>query len=79
MAFHYANAWEDKNEKGQDIIVMFGCPQDYVDIALEKEHPFLEDVGFRIKFTKFVLNLETGEANMKVLIDDMSLEFPVIN
>ena len=26
MTFHYVNAWEDKNEEGEDIIKMFGCP-----------------------------------------------------
>ena len=32
MVFHYVNAWEDKNDKGEDIIVMFGCPQENVNI-----------------------------------------------
>ena len=61
------------------MIVMFGCPQDSVDIALDKEHPFLEEGDFRIKLTKFTFNLHTGEAGMRVLNDDLSVEFPVIN
>ena len=77
--FHYANAWEEKNEKGEDLIVTFGCPQEVVDIALEKEHPFLEDGDFKIKFAKFTLNLATGQADMRVVLDDLSVEFPVIN
>lgn len=77
--FHYANAWEEKNELGQDIIVMFGCPQDIVDIALEKDHPFFEDENFRIKFAKFTFNLVTGEAHMRTVVDHLSLEFPIIN
>jgi len=77
--FHYVNAWEEKNEKGQDIIVMFGCPQHNVDIAIEKEHPFLEDGNFSIKLAKFTFNLDTGEADMRVVNDNLSVEFPVVN
>jgi len=58
---------------------LFGYAQEYVDIALEKEHPFFEDAEFKIKLTKYTFNLVTGEADMKYLVDDISLEFPVIN
>lgn len=77
--FHYANAWEEKNDKGHDLVVMFGCPQETVDIALEKDHPFFEDENFRIKFAKFTFNLTTGEADMKYVVDHLSVEFPIIN
>jgi carotenoid cleavage dioxygenase len=58
---------------------MFGCPQDYFDIALEKDHPFFEDENFRIKLAKFTFNMVTGEADMKYVVDHLSLEFPIIN
>lgn len=49
--FHFVNAWDSKNEKGEDIVTMFGCAlsdvnlehkhkEDYNDPS-EKEHPFL--------------------------------------
>jgi carotenoid cleavage dioxygenase-like enzyme len=31
------------------------------------------------KLTKFIFNLATGEAIMEKLVDDISIEFPVIN
>lgn len=77
--FHFVNAWEDKNDKGQDIVVMFGCPQETVDISLEKDHPFFEDENFRIKLAKYTFNLVTGEADMQYVVDHLSLEFPIIN
>ena len=50
-----------------------------VDIALEKDHPFFEDENFRIKLAKYTFNLVTGEADMKYVVDHLSLEFPIIN
>jgi len=59
---------------------MYGCPQDYVEISLDKEHPFLEgSSGFTIKLAKYIFNLETGEATMETLVDDLSCEFPIVN
>jgi len=28
FAFHYVNAWEEKNAEGEDIIVLYGCAQE---------------------------------------------------
>jgi len=58
---------------------MYGCAQETVDISLEKDHPFFEDENFRIKFTKFTLNMVTGEGDMKYIVDEISMEFPLIN
>lgn len=58
---------------------MFGCPQESVDISLEKDHPFFEDENFRIKLAKYTFNLITGEADMKYVVDHLSVEFPIIN
>lgn len=77
--FHYVNCWEDVNEKNQKIIVLYGCCQFDVNIALEKEHPFFEDENFRIKLARMEFNLVTGEADFKIVCDHLSLEFPVIN
>lgn len=57
----------------------YGCAQEDVDIALEKDHPFFEDENFRIKLAKFTFNLVTGDADMTYVIDHLSTEFPIIN
>jgi carotenoid cleavage dioxygenase-like enzyme len=58
---------------------MYGCPADSVDIALEKEHPFFEDETNNLRLAKYKFNLITGEAEMKYLIEDFTVEFPIIN
>jgi carotenoid cleavage dioxygenase-like enzyme len=50
-----------------------------VEISLDKEHPFLEDKNFTSKLARYTFNLVTGEATMKTVVDDLALEFPVIN
>jgi carotenoid cleavage dioxygenase-like enzyme len=77
--FHYVNAWEEQNDKGQTVIKLVGCPQVYVDLALTKEHPFFEDENFNTKLAAYTFNLVTGEATERILVDGLSLEFPVIN
>ena len=49
--FHYINAWDSVNEKGEDIVTLFGCSLDDVSLEhkhkqdpndpFEEEHPFL--------------------------------------
>jgi carotenoid cleavage dioxygenase-like enzyme len=48
--YHYVNAWDSKNEKGEDIVTMFGCVLSNVNLEYkhrnpydrkDKEHPFL--------------------------------------
>ena len=77
--FHYVNGWEDKNEKGEPIVVVYGCATDFVDIALDVEHPFLDDGKNKNELTKFIFNLETGEAQMKTMVEGLSCEFPIVN
>ena len=80
MVFNYVNAWEDKNEKGEDIIVLFGCPQENVNIDFEEEHPFLGNEHKHMPvLAKFVFNLATGEATMDKCFGNMACEFPVID
>ena len=77
--FHYVNGWEDKNEKGDRIVVLYGCAIDFVDIDFDSEHPFL-DVGTNTnELTKFIFNLETGEAQMKTMVEGLGCEFPIVN
>jgi carotenoid cleavage dioxygenase-like enzyme len=76
--FHYVNAWEETNEKGEMIIKLFGCIQTKLSINFEEEHPFM-DGQQSPKLTKFTFNLATGESTMVKLLDDIACEFPVIN
>ena len=41
MVVHWVNAWEDKNEAGDDIIKLWGCYQADVSLDFEDKHPFL--------------------------------------
>lgn len=59
--FHYGNAWEEKNEKGEDLIILWGCRADDIDIEFKIEHPFLAD-NWNTKTTRFEFNLSTGKA-----------------
>ena len=85
--FHFVNAWEKKAPNGDDLVVMFGCVLNDVDLnyrVKEKdgsEHPFLwQDTNNdnRGKLTKFEFNLSTGESSMKLLVDEGS-DFPIVN
>jgi carotenoid cleavage dioxygenase-like enzyme len=78
MVFHYVNAWEEINEKGEEIIKLYGCTQTKIDIDFEEEHPFLAGKQAP-KLSRFIFNLTTGEADWKILINDISMEFPVID
>ena len=76
--FHFVNAWEDVNEKGETIIKLFGCTQTKINIDFEEEHPFLAGKQAP-KLSKFVFNLTTGESSWDVLIEDINMEFPIID
>ena len=39
-AFHFGNAWEERNDKGEEIIKVYNCPSDMVDVEFKEEHPF---------------------------------------
>ena len=39
-AFHFGNAWEERNEKGDEIIKIYNCPSKTVDVEFKVEHPF---------------------------------------
>lgn len=62
FVFHYANAWEDTNKEGEEIVVLYGSrANDEIDFFWDKEHPFLgENAKFRI--TRFEFNMKTGKA-----------------
>ena len=78
MCIHYCNSWEEKNKEGHDVITIFGCAMDEIDLDINKEHPFL-DKHLYPKLTKWTFNLTTGKSEMKTMINDRALEFPVIN
>lgn len=75
--FHFVNAWEETNDKGEAIIKMFGMTQISINLDFEEEHPFLAGKQAP-KLSRFIFNLTTGESSWKVLIEETSMEFPVI-
>lgn len=45
-AFHYAGAWNEVNEKGEEVVVVYAAS--YKDIQIDyqySEHPFDKNVG----------------------------------
>jgi carotenoid cleavage dioxygenase-like enzyme len=54
--FHFANAWEETNEKGEELVVIWGCRADDLDAEFSVEHPFLAS-KYKTKTTRFEFNL----------------------
>lgn len=71
MVFHYVNAWEEKNEAGEDIIRAYGCVSKGNDFNLDftEEHPFLKDPKKPV-INRFIFNLTTGASSMTPLFED---------
>lgn len=78
MVVHFVNGWEEKNEKGEDIIRLWAPYQEDVTLDFEDEHPFVGE-DFQQTLAKFTFNFTTGEADMKVICEDLKVEFPVIS
>ena len=75
-AFHYINAWEDKNNKNEDIVVFWGCTLKDVELDFHLEHPFYGDNN--IEITKMTFNLETGKSSFEKYEPGFSGDFPII-
>ena len=75
--FHYIGSWEEKNDKDEDIVVIWGCSLQTVSIDFYREHPFY---GKHIvdEITKITLNLATGKSTFKKFEPGFSGDFPVI-
>ena len=80
MVFHYVNAWEEKNEAGDDIIRCYGAATPGADFNLDftEEHTFLKGPHLP-KLNRFIFNLTTGASEMTPLFEDMRCEFPIID
>jgi len=83
MVFHYVNAWEEKNDAGDDIIRCYGCAVPGADFNLDftEEHTFLNgpDSTHLPHLNRFIFNLTTGTCEMTKLFDNMCCEFPIID
>jgi len=80
MVFHYVNAWEEKNDAGDDIIRCYGCatPGANFNLDFREEHTFLK--GEHVpRINRFIFNLTTGASEMTPLFRDMSSEFPTMD
>lgn len=75
-AFHYVNAWEEKDEEGRDIIVFWGCTMDDVCLDFHQEHPFYGEN--RISLTKMTFNLYTGNSTFQKYENGSSFDFPIV-
>ena len=88
FVYHFVNAWDSKNDKGEDIVTMYGCALTKVSLEFKhkknhekEEHPFLwessehENQG---RLTKYIFNLTTGDWSMDQLLD-LATDFPLID
>jgi carotenoid cleavage dioxygenase-like enzyme len=80
MSFHFVNAWEEKNEAGDDIVRLYGCPVPGNDFSLDltEEHTFLKG-PHTANLNRFIFNLTTGDCSMTPLSTDMCVEFPALD
>lgn len=78
FVFHFANAWEETNAKGEELVVLWGARAEDVDFFWNEEHPFLAE-NLNTKVTRFEFNLTTGAAKEESFIPHRCCEFPVIN
>jgi len=72
MVFHYVNAWEERNEAGDEIIRCYGAavPGAKFNLDFTEEHTFLK--GDHLPFlTRYIFNLTTGACEMTPLFEDM--------
>lgn len=76
--FHFGNAWEETNDQGQNLIILWGCRFDNIDIEFSMEHPFLGK-NWDSKITRFEFNLTTGKAKWDEFLTNRSTEFPIVN
>lgn len=83
MVFHYINAWEEKNEAGDDIIRCYGCAVagDKFNLDFTEEHTFLNDSNATHLPTlnRYIFNLTTGASEATPLFKEMKCEFPMID
>lgn len=76
--FHYGNAWEETNDNGDELIILWGCRFDDIDVGLAMEHPFLAK-NWSSKITRWEFNLTTGKVKWDEFFPGISTEFPIVN
>jgi carotenoid cleavage dioxygenase len=82
---HWTNAWETKNEKGEDEVVLEGYYQDKpmpdpIEEAGEYSHmmAYVDEHSFQSRLHRWRFNLKTGETTEERLSDRI-VEFGMIN
>ena len=76
--FHYANAWEETNTEGEDLVILWGCLTQNNVAEFKMEHPFLSE-NWGTKNTRLEFNLSTGLFKQEVFSPDIAIEFPQVN
>jgi len=75
--FHFGNAWDSQNSKGEHIVTLIACVHSDISIGLQQEHFDVRD-GPKQCIEKFEFNLATKEHTRKKMAYE-KCEFPIIN
>lgn len=75
--FHFGGTWDEINEKGESVVIMYALTWEEIQIGLQTEHVFGENDYQKLE--KFVFNMSDLSVKRTVLIEGMNIEFPIIN
>lgn len=76
FCFHFANSWDEMNEKGETVVVLFAVIYPDLDMDFQNhEHYVLCDDKGQL-FQRMEFNLTTKQMTTKNLIENLNIEFP---
>lgn len=76
-AFHFGGCWDEVNEKGETVVILYAVVHEGFQITLYTEHALTKDCLQKLE--KYEFNMTTNEVKKTTLLKDMYLEFPNLN
>lgn len=82
--FHFVNSWDWINEKGEEMVTVFGAAFTKFDLDIQYQEYNVNNESAQSEndFTKYTFNMATGEITIKNKLLEgqfVHTEFPVIN
>lgn len=75
--FHFGGTWDEINEKGESVVIMYALTWEEIQIGLQTEHIFEKD-NYQ-KLEKFEFNMTDSTVKRTTLVEGMNIEFPILN